>query len=1350
MSSDLRLTEGQSSVWFGQAAHPGSGEFQCAELLVFDTPPDLDLLARTITDCLARIPVLQSEFTTDTAGTPVLRPRPHTYRVDRARVPDDVDPIDWCTARIDRPSRGTLHGDDLSGHTLLTLPGDPRDGAPDGEGEPAPTASTTNASPTTAWLARFHHIVGDGLAIGAVLRWIAACYTARAEGEDEPAPPLRTPEEALAADDAAHGGDESGRREHAAFWAAQDVPADPPTLGSPRVRGEEPRLVSVHASIPADTRAELRRLSSALGTHEMAVLYAISAHYVGALSGTGTGPSAAPISLGVPLMGRPLGERRLSVDPAVTVLPLVVPPRDTVAETVAEVHTRFDGVRRHGSYRAEWLRRDLGLTDPDRRLTGPNINYRPFGTRYTFGSATAHLTTLSVGPVHDIEFLFQSLDDGGLDLHAMADTTLHDRRSARAHADRLAGFVARTAAALAADPEVRWRDVPLLDGDESRVVVEEFNDTAHALRVPEGSTLTSLVRARRDADLADPARRDAPGLWFGGSELTWSEVWTEVELIAEALRDCGVGAGDLVALHLHRGPALSLSVAAVCAVGAAWVPLSPELPAARLETMLRRSAPKALVRWPRAALDLPAVLELDDTALRPSLGIGHAVRTAPFGGGAPDAADLAYVLFTSGSTGEPKAVAVPHAGIVNRLEWMSALYGLDHGQTLIQKTPCSFDVSVWEFLLPFTHGLRLAIAADGAHRDPARMADEIRDSATSFCHFVPSALKVFLEARPPALPSLRQVVVSGEALEPGLAAACLGALDVALHNLYGPTEASIDVTAHTCRGGDEVPIGAPVWNTRCYVLDDLGRPLPPRARGQLHLAGVQLASGYLGRPDLTAEKFVPDPFAAARHRGGRAGDGGDGAARMYATGDIASWREDGELLYHGRNDSQIKLRGQRLELGEIEAVVSETPGVAMCAVLARTLGGQTALVAFVVPRGDDVTDEEAEILAGRVRDVAASRLPEYMVPLVVTLESLPTTVNGKLDTRALPDPAEALPIERPATPLEEIVVAAFAEAVGADEVSVTANFFDLGGNSLSAVGLVAALSERLGLEVGIADLFAAKTARALAAALGSGSPGAAREAFAPLFALREHSSGIPVFCVHPAGGLGWAYSGLLRHLDAGRGVFAVQSPGLDGSGAPAESLRSAAARAADDIAARLDGLGADSADLVGWSVGGVVAQHAATVLADRGVTVRRLVLMDAYPAELWRGLPAPDEEARLEGLLTMAGIERKAVDDGARPLSTDLVRDAIRRRGGPFGSLPEEVLSGVIDMIGHNARLMREHATVPLDRPVHFLRAGRNPEAMDAEAWSPYVGPMDTITLDVTHPGLVSDDALREVAARLD
>jgi amino acid adenylation domain-containing protein len=457
---------------------------------------------------------------------------------------------------------------------------------------------------------------------------------------------------------------------------------------------------------------------------------------------------------------------------------------------------------------------------------------------------------------------------------------------------------------------------------------------------------------------------------------------------------------------------------------------------------------------------------------------GHQGAANPDSGVTP--ANLAYVIHTSGSTGRPKGVMNTHAGVVNRLCWMQAEYGLGAGDVVLQKTPFSFDVSVWELFWPLQQGATLVMARPGGHRDPAYLQEAIERHGVTTLHFVPSMLRELVEtADAPRLASLTRVICSGEALPPALVDRFHARFPASagLHNLYGPTEAAVDVSHWRCaRGGatDVVPIGRPVWNTRLYVLDAALRPVPVGVPGELYIGGVQVARGYLGRPALTAARFVPDPH-------------GEPGGRLYATGDRARWRADGELEYLGRLDQQVKLRGFRVEPGEVEAALRRHETVRDCAVVARDdAPGGTRLVAYVV--GDADVDALRAHLRGSV--------PEYMVPAAfVALDRLPLTPSGKLDRRSLPAPERASDDEgylAPRTAVEAVLARIWAEVLGRERVGVRENFFAAGGHSLLATRVVSRVREALDGEIGVAALFEHPTIDGLAALLsdrGSSAPG---------------------------------------------------------------------------------------------------------------------------------------------------------------------------------------------------------------------------------------------------------------------
>ncbi|MFE0673058.1 amino acid adenylation domain-containing protein [Streptomyces sp. NPDC058867] len=682
-------------------------------------------------------------------------------------------------------------------------------------------------------------------------------------------------------------------------------------------------------------------------------------------------------------------------------------------------------------------------------------HYRPDGDPDVLGLPTEWFEMDTGAAKFDLHFTF--VDEAGQGRLVLLLEHALDRCDP-ATARRLAGYLARLLNQAAAAPDLPVRDLTLLEADERHQVVEGWNDTA--VDVPE-ATLPELFRAQA-------ARTpDATALIGGEQRLTYAELDARVEHTAKVLAGMGVGPESTVGVALPRSTELVVALLAVHRAGGAYLPLDPGLPPERLAFTLDDASPVLVVQ--------DALPEGPEAEL-PS-------RYDPL--------SPAYVIYTSGSTGRPKGVAVPHAGIANRLLWMQHTYRLTAEDRVLQKTPAGFDVSVWEFFWPLVTGAALVVAPPDSHREPARLAELIREHAVTTVHFVPSMLQQFLEEPAAArCTGLRHVMCSGEALPAPVAERFHELLPARLHNLYGPTEASVDVTATEVPAQERpVTIGRPVWNTRAYVLDAALRPVPPGVAGELYLAGVQLARGYLRRPGLTAERFVPDPHGAP-------------GTRMYRTGDLARWTADGRLDFLGRTDDQVKIRGIRVEPGEVAMVLARHPSVGHAVVVAR----DQRLVAYLIP-SPEATADPAEL-----RVHCAAVLPEHMVPAAfVTLDALPLTPNGKLDRAALPAPdftAEGTVGGRPRTPREEILCALFADALGLPRVGVDDDFFALGGHSLLAMRLTARIRAALGAEVALRTVFDARTVARLAARLDR--DGALRGPARPALTLRPRPERLPL------------------------------------------------------------------------------------------------------------------------------------------------------------------------------------------------------------------------------------------------
>ncbi len=642
---------------------------------------------------------------------------------------------------------------------------------------------------------------------------------------------------------------------------------------------------------------------------------------------------------------------------------------------------------------------------------------------------------------------------------------------------------------LAADPQRTLRSVELLPATERAQVLGAWNETA-----------TDYQTDQRVHELIEAQVRRTPeavAVKFEAAELTYEELNRRANQLAHRLRALGVGPEVLVGVLMERSLELVVSLLGILKAGGAYVPLDPSYPQERLRYMIEDACVPVLLTQARWLRELPAqsakVLCLDSewAELATESTTDPCVRV--------DELNPAYMIYTSGSTGKPKGAINTQRGFANRLLWMQDTYRLSPADRVLQKTPFSFDVSVWEFFWPLMTGARLVVARPGGHQDGAYLRDIITAEQITTLHFVPSVLQVFL-ATPEVerCASLRLIISSGEALPAALAERFYTKLNAELHNLYGPTEASIDVTSWACVRGDKsatVPIGRPIANTQIYLLDANLQPVPVGVPGELHIGGVGLGRGYLNRTELTAERFIPNPF------------GDEPGARLYKTGDLARYRADGQIEYLSRLDDQVKVRGLRIELGEIEAVLRQQPAVSDVAVVAH--GGDAEdkrLVAYVAPQArQQPTDRE-------LRAWARTQLADYMIPAqFVMVESLPLSPSGKVDRRALLalNPAGssgAAAYVAPETDTEATLAGIWAEVFRLERVSRTDNFLDLGGHSLMTPRIISRIREACGVELPLSSLFETATLAELAAQVDSAALAGDSGPVAPIARVQRDDS----------------------------------------------------------------------------------------------------------------------------------------------------------------------------------------------------------------------------------------------------
>jgi len=1033
----LSLSAAQTGMWFAQKLSSPDSIFNLAEAIEIHGPVDPALFEAALRQAAMEADTVRVRFIEDSDGLSQCIAPSFDADIPFIDVSAEADPQAaerWMMAELTRPV-------DLLTGTLWK------------------SALFKVAADRFVWYHRSHHIIMDGFTAGLFTRRVAHIYTALVEGRSPSDDDAFSSLSLLIEEEAAYRSSDRFTRDRE-YWLGRF--ADKPealSLASrqaPNVGG----LLRQTSNLSPKTVNALQRFAQAAGSSLPQTLIAATALYLYRVTGE------EDMVIGLPVTARSNNRMRRAPGMVANAVPLrlAMASEMSVAELLQQVGREVRQILRHQSYRYEDLRRDLNLLAHNQHLFSMVINIEPFDYDLSFAGHPVTPHNLSNGTSDDLAiFVYDRGDGKGLRIDFDANPALYTSEDLAAHQQRFLKLLE----AITHDSSLPIGRIDILDPAERRQVLADWNATA--ADYPQDLCIHELFEAQvRQTP-------EAAAVVFEDRQLTYAELNARANRLAHHLRAQGVGPEARVAICLERSFEMVVSLLAVLKAGGAYVPLDPAYPEERLAFMLSDSAPRVLLTQG----DLAAGF-LDAAPDVPVIDLAEAEQWAHRSDHNPDPAavgltarHLAYMIYTSGSTGRPKGAMNEHRGVVNRLLWKQSAYGLEACDAVLQKTPFSFDVSVWEFFWPLFTGARLVMARPEGHKDPAYLTDVIRRENITTLHFVPSMLQVFLDhPQAAACTHLSRVMCSGEALPEALARRFHERLPgVELHNLYGPTEAAVDVTAWAYTPdftGASIPLGRPIANTQMYVLDPQGEPVPIGVAGELFIGGVQVGRGYLDRPDLTAERFGPDPFGPA-------------GARLYRTGDLGRWLADGTLEYLGRNDFQVKLRGFRIELGEIEAQLACYPGVHEAVVLARESGaGDPRLVAYYTA--------EEPLAIDLLRQQLGERLPEYMVPSAfVWLEALPLSPNGKLDRKALPAPeADAYGVmgyEAPQGEVEERLAALWGELLELDQVSATANFFELGGHSLLATRLVALIRREFGVDLQIVTVFSHSTLRGLAAAI---------------------------------------------------------------------------------------------------------------------------------------------------------------------------------------------------------------------------------------------------------------------------
>jgi amino acid adenylation domain-containing protein len=915
-------------------------------------------------------------------------------------------------------------------------------------------------------LLRMHHMVQDHTAMEVILGEVAAFLAGRGGDLAEPLP-FR--------DFVAQARGGLRLAEYERFFTTLLGDVDEPTApyGLVDVRGAGADVARGFAELGVDWAGRMRDVARRFGVSPATVMHVAWARVLSVVSGRDD------VVFGTVLFGRMnagAGSDRIA-GPFINTLPVRV---RTGATTVTAAVTGMRGLLaaliEHEHAPLALARQASGIPG-DAPLFTTLFNYRHNSSADADAAGTELPGVEVLSSWERTNYpLSVSVDDNGVGFGIAVDAV------AQIDPGEVAGLMVNAARnlvqaleeALGGGRDLPMSALPVLGDDEVRRVVEEWNDTAAV--VPD-ATVPQLIARRATR------HPDAPAVVFDGVRLSYAELDARANRLAHHLRRQGVGAESMVALGLPRGVDMVVAILAVWKAGGAYLPLDPDYPVERLAFMVADSGARVMVARRDLVELLPAsgtTVWLDDPDLTEQLAA--LPDTAPDGASSPDT--LAYVIYTSGSAGTPKGVAATHGGLANLVSVFTSLMRIEPGAGVLQFASFSFDASVLDLAVTLSGGGSLVVATAAQRTQPALLRELVASAGVRSASVVPSLLGVL---DPDDFAGIGSLVIGAEAIEPGLAATW--ARDRRLINTYGPTEATVITAAARVDPGraGAVPFGSPVANTKMFVLDGALRPAGVGVVGELYITGPQLARGYHGRPDLTAERFVASPLV-------------DGGTRMYRTGDLARWTADGQLVFAGRADDQVKVRGFRIELGEVQAAVTAHPQVVRAAVVLREdVPGDARLVAYVVPAGEPPAGLNTD-----VREFTADRLPAHMVPAaVVVLGELPLTVNGKLDRTALPAPESAVTTSgrEPSTPEEMALCEAFAQVLGREKVGLDDDFFALGGHSLLAVRLVSRIRVLLGVEVGIGRLFENPTAAGLARQLGKQQ--SARPALRPMRARGE-------------------------------------------------------------------------------------------------------------------------------------------------------------------------------------------------------------------------------------------------------
>ena len=1236
----LPLSFAQQRMWFLVRLEPTNTYFNMFQVVPFPKA-DSHVLARALDVLVARHEILRTSFPSDEEGVP------HQRIEASSSLPLSLTDL----SAVAQPEREARLQSCLSQEKARLF---------DVANGPLLRANLVKLSHDEYVLAlTLHHLVFDGLSIDIFARELLACYEAFVRGEepDLPPVPIQYADYALWQRACLQG---AAFEQHLTYWrerlegapALLELPTDRPRPAIQTYRG------AVHGIVLPGALA--RELSAFCLKNDSTVYVTLLSSLLVLLSRYSR---QTDLVVGTMIADRSHAELVHAIGYFVNAVPLRVTlaPDQTSRTLLQQVKDAVLGAMSHQQMPFEHLVERL---NPERSPAYSPIYQVAFISRDFQGDDVTQAEVLESSgdepatgtTVHDLLVTARQLKSG-IALHFNYNTDLFDAGTV----ERWARHYCRLVESIIGSPDARLADLPLLSEAEHRQLLLEWNETQ--VGDPAQGTLAECLEAQVARTPAEVA------VVYEGASLTYAELNVRANRLAHYLRGAGIGPDMPVAICVERSLEMIVGLIAIAKAGGAHVPLDPAYPPERLAYMLTDARPVILLTQQHLVASLPAhdipMFLLDAQAA----SLTHYPEDNPRAGVSPQ--NLAYVIYTSGSTGRPKGTLVHQCGFLNLLRWFSAHFQMRSTDRVMLFSSLSFDLTQKNIFVPLLTGGQLHLPPQGYAPEAARAY--IHTHGITLLNCAPSAfypLLAGLTSRPTRgadewheLASLRHIFLGGEPIQARLLhEAFSGARSRPMvHNTYGPTEASDVVSWFSWDPGDardSLPIGRPIANTQLYILDDQLHPVPIGVKGQLHVAGAGVGRGYLHRPDLTAERFIPNPF-------------GPPGSRLYQTGDLARYLPDGNIEYLGRLDHQVKIRGLRVEPGEIEAALTDVPSVREAAVvLDKGSSGDSRLVAYLVRRDAGDADLDPRTL----RNTLLRSLPEHMVPShFIVLDRLPLTPNGKLDRKALPTPGEGTLAQQtytaPVTATERALVAIWSEVLRlpAERIGVHDSFFALGGHSLLALQLQHSIAARLRRSLPLATFFKSPTVLEMATAIDAQSA-----AGSLLVWLEENADGLPLFCIHPAGGEVVCYRALARELGRHLPVYAIQSPEAAGLSVTFESLAEMAdAYAAAILEAQPEG----PYRLLGWSSGGLIAIAVAAALQRRGKPPGYVGLLDSHPLHQLLGEPTPSRlsAAALLTVLaafrpniltsdTLAQLDLAAWDESTSELFSSAPPDLLRSR----------------------------------------------------------------------------------------